>query len=75
MSSVSQPFGPIQIQPIGFVRNRVQRGEREPLWRDLVSEVHLNADLAEGLHGIEQFSHLLVLFSLHLSAFERSRDT
>lgn len=55
----------ISLVPIGVVRNGVT--ERPPAWKDVTSEIHIRKELQEGLDNLEEFSHILVLFYLHLS--------
>ncbi|MGC1122232.1 MAG: tRNA (N6-threonylcarbamoyladenosine(37)-N6)-methyltransferase TrmO [Candidatus Methanofastidiosia archaeon] len=55
----------ISLVPIGVVRNGVT--ERPPSWKDVTSEIHIRKELQEGLDNLEEFSHVLVLFYLHLS--------
>lgn len=55
----------ISLVPIGVVRNGVT--ERPPSWKDIPSEIHIRKELQEGLDNLEEFSHILVLFYLHLS--------
>jgi tRNA-Thr(GGU) m(6)t(6)A37 methyltransferase TsaA len=52
---------------IGVVQNQVKEATDEG-WGDVVSEIVLDEHLANGLDGIEQFSHLLVLFWMHRAA-------
>ncbi len=49
---------------IGVVYNDVKEPTDEG-WNRVVSEVVLDETLAEGLDGIEEFSHLLILFWMH----------
>ena len=52
---------------IGVVQNQVKEPTDEG-WGDVVSEIVLDERLANGLDGIEQFSHLLILFWMHRAA-------
>ena len=52
---------------IGVVQNEVKEPTDEG-WGDVVSEIVLDEHLANGLDGIEQFSHLLILFWMHRAA-------
>lgn len=71
----------IELTPIGFVRNRADQSALprpgEPAdWRaraaamqeqrDAVSEVVVDTGLEEALDGIEEFSHLVILYWPHL---------
>lgn len=53
----------IEVEPIGFVKRTST--DEDVKDRRLVSRVVLKKELAEGLHGIEEFSHVFVLFWLH----------
>jgi tRNA-Thr(GGU) m(6)t(6)A37 methyltransferase TsaA len=55
----------ISLVPIGVVKNGVNK--RPPSWKDVISEIHIRKDLQEGLDNLKEFSHILVLFYLHLS--------
>jgi tRNA-Thr(GGU) m(6)t(6)A37 methyltransferase TsaA len=53
----------IELKPIGFVKTKaVGKKVRD---RSNVSEIILRQDLAEVLDGIEDFSHLFVIFWMH----------
>jgi len=57
----------ITLKPIGIVRNEVKEtphGQRD-WWSEMVSEIVIDGSLAEALDGLEQFSHIIVLFWLH----------
>ncbi len=56
----------IVLRPIG----RVSNGLKEPPsprreWERTVSDIVINPELEEALEGIEEFSHIIVLFWLH----------
>ncbi len=53
------------IAPIGVVRNGIH--ERPETWVDICSEIHVRKELEEGLEGLEEFSHIVVVFAFHLS--------
>jgi len=55
------------VEWIGTVRNDVQEPTDEG-WRRVVSEVILDERFADGLDGIEAFSHVLILFWMHRAA-------
>ena len=64
---------PLSFQPIGVVRSPVAIG-RDDAWGNVVSELHVDAAFAPGLTGIEQFSHLVVLFWMHGATFSPGDD-
>ena len=53
----------IILKPIGFVRTEAVGDEVKDKTR--ISQIVLHSELAEALDGIEDFSHLFVLFWLH----------
>jgi tRNA (adenine37-N6)-methyltransferase len=53
------------IKPIGYVENSVQ-DTRYHDWDTLVSRLVIEDAYTKALHGLEEFSHLLVIFWLHL---------
>jgi tRNA-Thr(GGU) m(6)t(6)A37 methyltransferase TsaA len=59
----------MNLEPIGTVRAPVA-AQVDENWGDVVSEIHLVEPLAAGLLGIEQFSHVLVLFFMHEATFD-----
>jgi tRNA (adenine37-N6)-methyltransferase len=58
---------------VGVVRSPVAEG-RDEGWGEVVSELHLREGLAPGLRGIEEFSHLVVVFWMHQSSFDPKTD-
>ncbi len=63
----------MQIEPIGVVRSPVV-DEVDADWGDVVSTIEVVPQLAEGLEGLDGFSHLLVIFFMHRSSFDPARD-
>lgn len=53
----------MEVKPIGVVRNAVP-GNRYGRWEEVVSEIRLEPDLEQAAEGLEEFSHLVVLFWL-----------
>jgi tRNA-Thr(GGU) m(6)t(6)A37 methyltransferase TsaA len=53
----------ITLRIIGKVRNSVRKMKREG-WESVVSDVIIDPKLEEALEGIEDYSHLVVLFWL-----------
>jgi len=53
----------IELKPVGFVRTEAVGKEVKN--RSNVSQIILREDLAEALDGIEDFSHLFVIFWMH----------
>lgn len=53
----------ITCNPIGTVKCAVTEMSQGG-WAKIESEIHLDAQLARGLQGLEGFSHVLVVFFL-----------
>ena len=53
----------IVLRPIGIIRNRHVESVPQG-WENSVSELHVEPAWAEALEGIEDFSHIVVLFWL-----------
>jgi len=54
-----------KLKPIGVVRNNV----KEPIfggWKDIVSNLEINDDFIGGLSGLEDYSHITVIYWLNL---------
>jgi tRNA-Thr(GGU) m(6)t(6)A37 methyltransferase TsaA len=62
----------INLTPIGFVRNSVTEPKKED-WQSVISEIIVNDNLKEALSGIDEFSHIIVIYWMHkTSPSERS---
>ena len=59
----------LNIESIGTVKSPVKEGVDED-WGGVVSEIHLEERYAPGLAGLNEFSHILVVFYMHKSIFE-----
>ncbi|HEY7350485.1 MAG TPA: tRNA (N6-threonylcarbamoyladenosine(37)-N6)-methyltransferase TrmO [Ktedonobacterales bacterium] len=68
-----QQGGPFQLQPIGIVKSPISEEVVEN-WGEVVSEIVLNEAFAPGLQGLEQFSHVMVIFYMHQAHFDLARD-
>jgi len=61
----------IELKPIGFVKTKaVGNGVRD---RRNISQIVLRQDLAQALNGIQDFSHLFVIFWMHEISKEERR--
>ncbi|AOL16362.1 tRNA (N6-threonylcarbamoyladenosine(37)-N6)-methyltransferase TrmO [Sulfolobus sp. A20] len=50
---------------IGFIRRTDNTASRE-----FPVEIYINEEYSEGLKGIEEFSHIIVIYHLHLTQFD-----
>jgi tRNA (adenine37-N6)-methyltransferase len=59
----------MDVEPIGVVSNSVT-GARDEGWGSVVSEIRLRPELADGLKGLADFSHAVVVFVLDRAGFD-----
>lgn len=59
----------MELNPIGFVSNAVVEAADEN-WGSVVSEIRLRPEFADGLRGLEEFSHAVVVFLMHEARFD-----
>ncbi|MFX0063117.1 MAG: tRNA (N6-threonylcarbamoyladenosine(37)-N6)-methyltransferase TrmO [Candidatus Hermodarchaeota archaeon] len=57
------PVEKIQIEPIGFIERTSNNEDVKD--RSLISKVVVNKDLNKALDGIEDFSHIFIIFWMH----------
>ena len=63
----------LTLHPIGIIHNHVTEPVDEN-WSKVVSEIHLEAEFAEGLKGLEDWSHLIVIYVMHQANFDPQMD-
>jgi len=56
----------ISLKPIGQVQNKIKEKMRHG-WNQVESTIVIHPDLAASMDGLEDFSHLIVLFWMHQS--------
>jgi len=61
---VTDELPSMTLKPIGVVRNEIKQPIRHG-WRERVSEVVVDASLTEALDGIDECSHLIILYWMH----------
>jgi len=54
----------MSLKAIGIVRNEIKQPLRHG-WGEIVSDIVLNSNLTEALDGLDEFSHLIVLYWMH----------
>jgi tRNA-Thr(GGU) m(6)t(6)A37 methyltransferase TsaA len=54
----------IAVRPIGKVRNEVKQHRRGG-WEEVASEIVIDENFTEYLDGLEQFSHIIVVYWMH----------
>ncbi len=58
----------IEMEPVGFVRNKVT-DRKDVSWGDDVSSVVLEKQYVSGLKGLEDFSHAIILYWLDQACY------
>lgn len=53
--------GTISIKPLGRAKNKVNKPTLTG-WKDLVTEIMIDKNYAKGLDGIEDYSHIIVVY-------------
>ena len=54
------------LKAIGIVRNGIKQAlPAKSDWGKIVSDIVMNSTLAEALDGLEEFSHIIVLYWMH----------
>jgi tRNA-Thr(GGU) m(6)t(6)A37 methyltransferase TsaA len=61
------------VNPIGVVHSPI-REVRDENWGGVESDIELFSPYVRGLEGLEEFSHLRVVFWLHQADFDPERD-
>lgn len=63
----------MELRPIGFVESPVTEPVDEN-WGGVVSRILLTEPWGRGLKGLEEFSHLVIVFHLHRAAHDPQTD-
>ena len=53
-----------RLKAIGFVKSEVKQPVRQD-WEKVVSEIVVDSSLTEALDGLENFSHIIVVYWMH----------
>ena len=54
------------LEVIGIIRYEVKQRQKAGFnWREIVSDIVVSGSLAEALDGLEEFSHIIVLYWMH----------
>ena len=52
------------LKAIGIIRNEVKQPQKDG-WENVISEIVVDSSLTEALDGLEDFSHIIVLYWMH----------
>lgn len=53
--------GTIKIKPLGMAKNNIEKPTL-PGWKNVVTEIIIDKNYAKGLDGIEDYSHVIVVY-------------
>jgi tRNA-Thr(GGU) m(6)t(6)A37 methyltransferase TsaA len=57
---------PIVLHPIGYVKNDITQTPSQRNWQlELISDLVIDHKWIEGLEGLEEYSHIIILFWFH----------
>ncbi|MCP8313868.1 MAG: tRNA (N6-threonylcarbamoyladenosine(37)-N6)-methyltransferase TrmO [archaeon] len=59
------------FKPIGYVRTDADEDQIKKDRKNVISEIIISEELTEALDGIEDFSHLFIIFYMHKAFAER----
>ncbi len=62
----------IEFNEIGIVKTEINE-KKDSNWGEAVSKIVLNEELRDGLVGLSEFSHVIVIFFLHEAKFNREK--
>jgi tRNA (adenine37-N6)-methyltransferase len=65
------PMPALELMPIGTIHNSVTDPIDEQ-WNKVISDIHINPDLADGLKGLEDWSHIVVIYVMHQTEFNKA---
>ena len=52
------------LEPIGWVRNTIATSQ-EVIWEEIESQVVIEERFSQALEGLEEFSHIIIIFWFH----------
>lgn len=59
---------PVTLNPIGIVHNDVTDPIDEN-WSKVISDIQVRPELADGLKGLDTWSHIIIIYVLHQAQF------
>lgn len=62
----------IVMNPIGYVKNNVEN-RKDVSWGEDVSSIMLNEEYYGGLKGLEEFTHVTIIYYLHKAKFDSEK--
>ena len=62
----------IEIEPIGYVKNKVE-DRKDVAWGEDNSTIYLEKKYISGLKGLEDFSHVIILYYLDKAKYDKEK--
>ena len=62
----------IEMEPIGYVRNEV-KDRKDVSWGEDASSIILDEEYISGLKGLEDFSHVNIIYHLDKAKYEKDK--
>jgi tRNA-Thr(GGU) m(6)t(6)A37 methyltransferase TsaA len=59
----------LKLRPIGYVSTSVKK-EIDEEWGEIISEIMIDRCYEKGLIGLDNFSHIIVIFFMHKANFD-----
>ena len=63
--SMASKMPDITLKAIGIIRNEIKQPQKDG-WENVISDIVVDNSLTEALDGLEDFSHILVIYWMHL---------
>jgi len=63
----------MNIKPIGIVKSPISE-QKDQHWGEVKSEIHLDENLTPGLLGLDDFSHVIIIFYMHKAKVNLETD-
>lgn len=60
------------FKPIGFVKSNI-KDKIDHNWGEVISEIVVNEELQDGLKGLEDFSHIIIVYHLNEAKFIKEK--
>lgn len=62
----------ITMNPVGIIHTEAQ-DTPDTDWKKVISEIHVDEAFAAGLQGLDDWSHIVVIFSMHETNFDSDK--
>ena len=63
----------VELTPVGVVKSPVTDASTINNWGNVISEIHMSEHLTSGLNGLDDWSHIIVIFLMHETAYNEAQ--